>query len=241
VTTISVVSAIWGTGYHQFLPRWWQALAALDPAPDEIVLVCDSSDIATLVEPIPVQLGIDVRLVAFHLDSYLKDHDHGPEPLLPSACYWNEAVRAANTDWITTCAIDDVVYPDAMVDVLAAADAGADLLADGVRYLGSGMEWHGYWDPTVIGHQLTLPGTAPFTSDLFNRVGGFREHIRWYDWSFFMDCAVAGATAHQGQRLRILHDEGANRQTWSGSSLDGATRAAANQQIADYARSLGLL
>lgn len=225
MTTISVVSAIWGSGYGQFLDRWWHSVIALERQPDQIVIITDKDNSHLINMNAPSGYGADFKLIV--LDNDLSFND-----------YWDAAFRECNMNWIVTCCIDDVFMPEALNDIDRADAEGCELVADGVRFTDQARVWKGYWNAVEIFHSMTMPGAAPMRKDLYERVGGFPKQIYWSDWAFYMICAKTGVRVFQSDLIRIIFDEGYRHKTQSGQQLDPAIRAFANAQIKDFATML---
>jgi hypothetical protein len=225
MTTISVVCAIWGLEYRQFVNRWWDSVVALERTPDQIVVVTnrDSFDFIETSRPD----GYDVAVKIIALDNELTSIE-----------YWDVACRGGDMDWIVVLNVDDVFLPEALNDIDVADAEGCELVADGCRFSNQSRIWKGYWNPVEIFDLLTLPGVAPMRKDLYERVGGFPKEIYWYDWAFYMVCAKAGVKVFQSDLIRMIFDEGYTHKTQSGQQLDSGTREMANNQIRDFANML---
>jgi hypothetical protein len=224
---ISIPVAVWGRDFGAFLPGWWDAVEQMTRKPDEIVIGYENPDMAGAYDSIRRIAGVDIIGIVLEADGFTER--------------WNEVMRACSGDWIAPVCVDDRVLPDALTEIQAAEDAGAELLVDGIVWKYRGDTWRGHWDAEAIGRVLTLPGAAPFRRSLFDRIGGFRPEIYSSDWAFYMDAAALGAKTYQASTLRIVFDEGNAHATRSGVQLDGATRSHADEQIRAYARHLGLV
>lgn len=224
--TISVPVAAWGLEWAQFVDGWWDAVEQMTRKPDQIVIAYENPDLAGLSESWRHIDGVSILGIVLEPGGFTD--------------YWNQAMRACSGDWIAPCCIDDRFLPDALTEIEAADEAGAELLVDAIRWKYRGDEWRGYWDPVAIGRVLTLPGAAPFKRSLFDRVGGFKADIYSSDWAFYMDAAAAGVKTYQASTVRIVFDEGNAHSTRSGVRLDADTRRQADEQMVEYARALGL-
>lgn len=224
---VSIPVAVWGATFGSFLEGWWDAVEAMTRKPDEIVIGYENPDMAGAYDSIRRLPGVDVIGVVLEEDGFTER--------------WNEVMRACTGDWIAPVCVDDRVLPDALAEIDAADEAGAELLVDSIAWKYRGDVWRGHWDPEAIGRVLTLPGAAPFKRSLFERVGGFKPWLYSSDWAFYMDAAVAGAKTYQANTIRIIFDEGNAHATRSGVQMDGATRSMADEQIRAYARSVGLV
>jgi hypothetical protein len=222
MTTISVVSAIWGSGYCQFVDRWWASVAALERTPDQVVVITDQDNFDLVQTRRPLGYDVPLKIVALDNESTFND-------------YWDAAFRECDMDWIATCCIDDVFVSEALNDIDRADEQGCEMVADGVRFTDQSRIWKGYWNPVQIFDSMTMPGAAPMRKDMYERVGGFPKQIYWSDWAFYMVCAKAGVKVFQSDLIRIIFDEGYTHKTQSGQQLDSDTRQMANHQIRDFA------
>lgn len=225
--TISVPVAVWGAEWGRFAAGYFAAIDEMSRKPDEIILGLEEEDATGLRERADSLCSVPLRVVTLPSGQGFSE-------------YWNAVFEACSGDWVAPCCIDDRFLEDALVEVQAADDAGAELLVDAIRWKYRGGEWVGYWNPAEIGRVLTLPGAAPFKRSLYDRIGGFRSEIRWSDWAFYLDAAAVGVETYQASTVRILFDEGNAHATRSGVQVDPGERAAANAEIAEYAERLGL-
>jgi hypothetical protein len=62
---------------------------------------------------------------------------------------------------------------------------------------------------------------------------------RWSDWIFQIDAAKAGAKPYIANTIRLIFDNGANRVTESGLSMNPATRAVEDAKVRQYAKDNG--
>ena len=226
VVPVSVPVAVWGTAFSGFIPAWWDAFRTLDPRPAQVVIGYEDPDMSGIHDSIPEDLECAVKGIVLEEGGF--------------SDYWNQVFSACDEEWIAPCCIDDRFLPGALAEIPAAMSAGCDLLCDGIVW-SDGGDWRGYWDAAVIGRVLTMPGAAPFSRSLYDRIGGFKADIYSSDWAFYMDAAVAGASVYQASSLRIVFDRGNLHVTRSGSMLDANTRALADAQIREYARTIGLV
>lgn len=223
---ISTPVAVWGHRFAEFIPGWWNAVRNMNRKPDQIVIGYTDPDMACFSESVPDDIGCEILGIVLEGEGFSE--------------YWNQVFDACSGDWVAPCCIDDRFLPDALAEVQAAEDAGAELLVDGIVWKHRGDTWQGHWDASAIGRVLTLPGAAPFRKSLYDRIGGFKPHIYWSDWAFYMDAAALGVQTYQASTLRIVFDEGNAHSTRSGVQLDGGTRSDADAQIRAYAEGLGL-
>jgi esterase/lipase superfamily enzyme len=227
MTTIGIVTTVWGENYTRFIPKWWEAVATLERQPDEVTFVTDSINEEAIRSNTPSHLVAALNIVVVPNPKQLLFND-----------FWDKAYRSCNQKWMATCCIDDVFLPKALSAIDDADADEAELVIDGCIMAPHNSIWTGYWNPEQIFDIITLPGNAPMTKDLYERVGGFDRDIYWSDWAFYMKAAKAGVKVYQTDILRIVFDVGNDRQTRSGVSLDSQTRHWADNQIRNYAAEL---
>lgn len=222
MTTVSVVCAVWGENYRQFIPRWWDSVANLQRQPDQVVVITDRDNFERVHANKPMNYKVPTKV-------------HGILHAETFNGYWDMAYRECDMEWIATCCIDDVFLPEALNDIDKADAEGCELIADAVKFTNQSRIWRGYWNPQEMYRNMTMPGAAPMKKAMYERVGGFPREIYWSDWGFYMLCAKAGVKVYQSDIIRIVFDEGYNHKTQSGQQLDPDTRAFANQQIGEFA------
>ena len=225
MTTISVLTAIWGERYTQFVANWWASVASLERQPDEIVVITDPMNRKPVEAATPLHLA-GITMVITHA-AKLEFND-----------YWDAAFRSCSMEWLATCCIDDVFLPQALNAIDEADAAGAEMVADSCDLYPSGATWRGYWNPEEMFTRMTMPGAAPMKKAMYERLGGLDRDIYWSDWAFYMKAAKAGVKVHHTDIVRIIFDEGANHQTQSGRMLDPLTRQWADAQIRAYSADL---
>lgn len=224
MVTISVVNAIWGERYHQFIPRFWSGVVGLERKPDEVVMVVGSADEQVVRDSVPRDFVKITRIIPADLEHF---ND-----------YFHLAFTSATGDWLAWCSIDDWFFAEAFNEIDAAAAAGCDLVCDTVVLHPSGRVFEGYWNPTDIYSRLIMPGAAPMTAELYQRLGGFDKNIYFSDWGFYMKAAAAGVKVHPTKIKRIMYDEGVDHETMSGPRKPAHIDEMAHQQIRNLAASL---
>jgi hypothetical protein len=227
MTTIGIVTTVWGDRYTRFIPNWWAAVATLERQPDEVTIVTDAINEEAIRANAPSNLLDVLNIVIVPNPEELEFND-----------FWDKAYRSCNQKWMVTCCIDDVFLAKALNAIDEADAAEAELVIDGCIMAPHNSIWNGYWNPAEIFNTITLPGNAPMTKDLYERVGGFDRDIYWSDWAFYMKAAKAGVKVYQTDILRIVFDVGPNHETRSGVLLAPETRQWANEQIRTYATQL---
>ncbi len=179
--SVSVVSCVYGTDFAQFLPRWFNAIADLDPAPDNVVVATD--------RPVESEFGAWTLVVERCGPNY------------PQAHYLNAAVEATETDWIWVVDIDDVAMPDALEGI---GDVQADVWqmgyesSYGERYVPPQLTAAEY---LALDHNPFVAGSA-FTADAFARVGGYPD-VAIQDWGLWCNLAANNASFQSSGRTHF--------------------------------------
>jgi hypothetical protein len=222
MTTVSVVSVLFGERYRQFLPRWWDSLRNLERQPDQVVFITNAASFDALHSMKPSEYGAPIKIVVLDEGRTINE-------------YWDLAFRECQMEWIAALSMDDVFLPEALNDIDRADDEGCELIADGCRFSDQSRIWKGYWNPEEMFSTMTMPGVAPMKKAMFERVGGIPTEIHWWDWAFYIVCAKAGVKVFQSDLIRMVFDEGYRHKTQSGEQLEPSVRAFANEQIRDFA------
>jgi hypothetical protein len=225
MVTISVVNATWGERYHQFIPRFWSGVTSLERKPDEVVMVVGSADEQVIRDSIPAGFENRMKIVVADLPHF---ND-----------YFDLAFSSASSDWLAWCSIDDWFFAEALNEVDAAAADGCDLVCDTVVLHPSGQIFEGSWDPVKIFYRLVMPGAAPMTAELYERLDGFDRNIYFSDWGFYIKAAAAGVKVHPTKIKRIMYDQGVNHVTMSGPLKPEHVDQMAHEQIRALAQRLG--
>lgn len=217
--SVSLVTIAAGSKYAAYVPTWWRAVQAMRPMPDEIVIVVDAEDTANVADVVE---GENIHLV------------HAEEPF--GYHYFNLGFRAATSEWISYCGIDDQMLPNAYADIPTATQIQADIIV-GTILMSNGYVWRGSWNPYGLRQNNTLPAHSPFRKALYEKVGGFPD-IRWSDWGFWLKCVREDPVIYLGTQPLAIFDVGEDRETMSGSSLDANVRQAADAELHAYRESL---
>jgi hypothetical protein len=175
--TVTVVSCVYGEHYRRFVPRWAAALAALDPAPDAVIVAADS------------QLDITgTRVIA----SYCHWR-------YPQALYLQQAIMAATTDWVWIVDIDDVAFPDGLQglhDVLGDVWAVGYERSDGEVFIPGAAYDLDAACPFAAGSMVR--------TDIFREVGGFSD-VALQDWSLWRKLYRHGAAFSLSDRAHYCY------------------------------------
>lgn len=197
--TVTVVSCLYGNnGYDRFLDRWWASVQALDPAPDQVIVATDQ----------PCSLAGAVASVC--------PWDH------PQAWYMNQAIMAAETDWVWILDLDDQALPDALEgleDVQASVWQMGYQRTDGMIHI-----------PPRLTNQEYLDGypANPYTegsairTESFWAVGGFQD-LAFQDFALWRRMARLGCTFQPSGRVHYRYNQHPNAR--SAIELVPATRA----------------
>ena len=224
--TISIILAIWGQGYSEFLPQWFEAVETLERDFDEIVIVCDERNINHVLTSIKDFSKVRIRVENFE-----------PE----YANYWNRAVDLATSKWIAFCSADDYFLPQALNEIDAADQAGCNLLVDHLLHKGSLQRQSAVWDEAELNVNFRLMGANAQTKSLWEAVGGFPTGFQFPDWGFALRLKKSGLVKpFQASTDRIVYDMGYSRLTMSGATLPFSDRAKGQDQIHNLIKELEL-
>jgi glycosyltransferase involved in cell wall biosynthesis len=224
--TISIVLAIWGQGYSEFLPKWFEAVETLEREYDEIVIVSDEQNINRVLTSIK-----DFSKVRIRVENY--------EPEF--ANYWNRAIDLATSKWIAFCCADDYLLPKALNEIDAADEAECNLLVDHLLHKGSMQRQSAVWDPAELNYDFRLMGGNSITKSLWEAVGGFPYGFQFADWGFALRLKKSGLVKpFQAATDRIVYDMGYSRLTMSGATLPFSDRAKGQDQITNLIKELEL-
>lgn len=203
--TVALPLALWGSGYADFLPRWWSGVQSLQRQPDEIVIVTDSANWQAAWDSIPAGMKI-ASVVKCNATEY--------------ADFWNIAIQLTTSDWFAICNVDDLFLPEALNDIDEADRQGCNLITDRIQDLDGGEVSNSRWNGANIGRAWTMVGAEPMRRDLFIAAGGFPRGQRFADWALAMRAYKVGVRAFDSDIIRIIYDRGLTRKTVS-SILNG--------------------
>ncbi|MDA8291345.1 MAG: glycosyltransferase [Actinomycetota bacterium] len=186
VRTLSVVVPC--HDYGRFLPDALGSIAAQTRPADEVLVVDDGSADETL----DVARAFAERWPACGVLSRA--------PARGAVATFNDGVRATGGELVVILSADDVVAPN-YLEALEARLVGteASFAYSGVRYFGSRS---GSWparpfDPRRLARANFVNGSAMFTRELFEQVGGFDagfDRTGMEDWAFWVAALSRGAT-----------------------------------------------
>jgi len=224
MVTISVVNAIWGERYQQFIPQWWAGVESLEREPDEILIVVAPDTKLAIKQSVPKRLAAKTEVIVLETDSF--------------NAYWDEAFSKASGDWLVGCCVDDYFLPQALNEIENADANDCELICDSVQLHPSGRIFQGVWDAEKIYTTLTMPGVAPMKKALYDRLGGFDHDIYFSDWGFYIKAASQGVRVHNTEIIRIVYDEGLTHQTMSGPNKPEDVDRIAHAQIKELGERL---
>jgi len=225
LTTISLPLAIWGEGYSEFLPRWWEGVQSLERQPDEVVIIADAKNFLKAMESTPE--GIATSVISFDGEEY--------------ADFWNEAISRCSGEWLGICNADDKFLPGALNEIDKADQEGCNLVCDWIQDK-DGHDMHGSsWHPDKIATTWTMVGAEPMKKSLWQAAGGFRKGYLFADWQLAMCMAKTGLVkAYDASTTRIIYDRGQTRKTLSGVLQDGNKKTEGYAKLRALAEQLGL-
>lgn len=174
--SVTVVSCVYGDHYRRFIPRWQTAVSALDPAPDAVIVAADS------------ELDITGAKV---IASYCHWR-------YPQAWYLQQAIMAAQTDWVWIVDIDDVAMPDGLQglhDVLGDVWAVGYERSDGEVFVPAGGN---------LDESCPYAAGSMIRTDIFREVGGFSD-VALQDWGLWRRLARHGAAFTMSDRAHYLY------------------------------------
>jgi hypothetical protein len=225
--TVSVVTGSMSTtnpdSYSQFLPRYWAAIAAMDPLPDQVVIAHNVNDYCGVTD-VPKDFPVPVKLVPVENGTRQDFHI--------------AAFGAVETEWMSFCGLDDRMLPGAYKDLQSATDSGADICVSGIE-MTNGRKIVGKWSLDYIKPYNCIPCHSPFTKRLWDELGPWPD-LHWNDWAWWAKCWVNGVKAYESDNYVALFDVGTGHVTESGPLLDVQTRMKADEEIHKFFAGLGI-
>jgi hypothetical protein len=170
VADVTVAAWLYGDQYDQYVPRWLEAINALNSKPKNVVVI---SDTYRKIE------GVEV--ITYPINSKWN---------IPNPHYANYVCQNYKTEWILVADIDDMVKPD-VLDGLDNLDADVHLMGIDIN----GVE--NYIPPYLTNEQIaSLPDCYFCFGSPFRRKWAvdYPFHDTPYgDWIFWRQIARAGA------------------------------------------------
>jgi glycosyltransferase involved in cell wall biosynthesis len=176
MTSVSIVLAIWGEGYSQFLPKWFEATQTLERNFDEIVVVTDNNNASAVLSAVSDFSKVRIRV---------EDHEG-------YSAYFNRAIDLANSKWIAFCNADDYFLPQALNSIDEADTQEANLICDNLIHKDTNFRQTAYWEPSELNHTFRLMGANPMTKRLWESAGGFPKGVRFADWGLALRMKKTG-------------------------------------------------
>lgn len=173
MTTIAVCGFVWGDDDHYWrhLDGWFDAVAALNRKPDELVFSTRPQDAHRLEgRPCRIVTCEDARL----------------DPMI------NAAMMSCESEWLSQCSVDDRYLPEAFDDLDGLPDT-VEVVSVGVvttnRVQIAARPVHNLWsgDPNMI------LGTSFIKRSVFREIGGYDSRFAISDWALWIKAARAGA------------------------------------------------
>ncbi len=225
VTTIGLPLAIWGTGYAEFLPRWWQGVESLQRQPDQIAIVADANNYQAVLDSIPERYRPICELA--NLEDY--------------ADYWNRAIELCDTEWVAICNVDDLFLSGALDQIDQADEGGYNLVCDTIQDKHDHSLHPSSWRGDIVAHTWTMVGAEPMKKSLWDAAGRFRKGYRFADWALALGMAKSGTVkAFDASTIRIIYDRGHSRVTLSGLMASNEDKARGYEMLRSLAEELGL-
>lgn len=196
--TVGVVTVAVGERYRAFLPEWANAISRLERRPNEVTIVTDDLDEATLAA-----IGVGCRLTVIESEATFEYH---PQVLV------NEAIDATQTEWICKMDVDDVILPHALTPL---DTTEADVLAFGIRYGDQDLIPTGISaDRILLRNSNLLFSGSPYRRELWveNR---YRDMV-FEDWAFWIGCAQQDAVFESSGTVDYVyrvHDQQISRRS----------------------------
>lgn len=155
--SVTVVSCVYGDRFPHFIPRWGLFVRALAPAPDAVIVGSDRDH--------------DIR------DAYVVATDCPWRH--PQAWHLNQAIQAADTDWVWIVDIDDCAMADGLKGLEAVTGQVWQVgyrRSDGETYIPSEAALYADGNMFTAGSFIRR--------DLFLAIGGFRD-VAFQDWDLW--------------------------------------------------------
>jgi hypothetical protein len=182
--SVTVVSCLYGERiYQRFALAWRHSLRTLERQPDAMIVAGDWH------ARIPPSATSVVSLCPWR---------H------PQAYYLQQAITAAETDWVWILDIDDLALPDALNGI---DDVKADVWmmgyerSDGEAYVPPPLE-----AMDVLGASTSpIPAGSAIRTEAFHDCGGFYD-VAFQDWALWRSLAKDGATFESSGRANYRYN-----------------------------------
>lgn len=176
---ITVVGFAWGSAYKDEVQGWWDAVQALYPAPDDVVVAFHPEDDCG-VKHLPCR--------------QVECLERNPTAMV------NAASATIKEGWIVNCAMDDRLYPNALSCI---PDEGFEVVAVNIRLMSGGVMHSA--PERIASHPMAnhVMGPSFYTKEIWERTGGLPD-VYWGDWGFWWKCHVHGARWHQPSGVQVL-------------------------------------
>lgn len=180
ITDVTIITAVYGDKYDQFIDDWIEAIEALDPAPARVLIGTDRQRDVKFE-----QVVCDCKDVKWR-----------------SPYLWNKCIEESSTQWIWVLDIDDRFVPDALTMLETDADVVAVGLkiSDSAKYIPQAIS-----NDTIINTKLNyLNCGSPIKKAAWEKVGGYPE-IAFTDWGMWRILARADAKFYFPNRVGYIY------------------------------------
>lgn len=177
--TVTVVSCVYGEHYRRFVQRWSDAVAELDPAPEAVIVATDG--------------GVDVP-GARVIETFCHWR-------YPQAWHLQQAIMAAQTDWVWIVDIDDVPCRDGLAglhDVTSDVWQLGNERSDGEIYFPPRLTCAEFLESD---RNVYVAGSM-IRTDIFREIGGFCD-VALQDWCLWRRLARHGASVESSDRVHF--------------------------------------
>jgi hypothetical protein len=175
---IAFVAAVWGEFWDLFGQEFLDSLAAMNPAPDEAILVCDQD---------------------YDAPAWLRQIR--PRSPVPMWDWFNEGVEACSSEWVMVGSVDDVMLSDGLADLDLKGDfISTACLQNGVLETCPSPE---SWERILDLDQIAIWTGAVFRRDVFLRFPWRR--VEYPDWMQWLELKKAGASISFDRKPRFIH------------------------------------
>lgn len=214
--SVTVITCVYGrSGFGRFITRWAEAVRALNPAPDQVIIAAD-----------------EMYLVPFLPDAdVLKSRCRWRHP---QAYYLHQAVALADTDWVWQVDIDDVAMPDAL--------AGLDQVESDVWQMGfQRSDGELYVPPDLSNDEYLASETNPYVGasafrvEAYRDVGGLRD-VAYQDWCLWRSLAASGASFATSGRVHFRYVRHEHARGETELTIDTRERHLAEMYLAEQER-----
>lgn len=211
--------------FARFVPRFYDAILKCDPMPAEVLVSRPDGNASGIDAPPP---GLPTFRAITTNSSNATDHI-------------TNLLEHVRTRWVTVPGLDDLVMPQAFVDIDAATQAGAEWIIGKCYegHVGGPVRGMLHMDRLIRGGINDIAPNSPFTIDAWRRVGGW-DDVWWHDWCLWLRFVKAGIKTFETQHVGLMLDLGHDHVTRSGVQMPADQRQMAMAEVAAVIKELGL-